>query len=252
MKNFLLLCLVAVFITSSAIAQNTDSTTYFLDKTAVTSNVLYPVLENDTNALWLRHNGINENLTTAKQVKQAYLELTNYHLITDELPNIETIVKNTEYEINTNKRIPLLMLDMNYHLFKSYAIDSGLIEVIDGKFYDVANRTELPYQQQHLFMAASLVDKLLYDSLTFYIDSNFYFSNTTKPNHFKIDFGDGLGYRTVNFGQTVNVYYPNMTDIANKMIAAPIIKIEAVYPNSAVLKIKRKLKSFMLLIEEMK
>ena len=76
MKNFLLLCLVTAFITNSVIAQNTDSTTYFLDKTAVTSNILYPVLENDTNALWLRYNGINENLTTARQIKQAYLELS--------------------------------------------------------------------------------------------------------------------------------------------------------------------------------
>lgn len=76
MKNFVLLCLVTAFITSSAIAQNTDSTTYFLDKTAVTSNILYPVLENDTNALWLRHNGVNENLATARQIKQAYLELS--------------------------------------------------------------------------------------------------------------------------------------------------------------------------------
>lgn len=80
-----LLCYAAV----NLIAQAIDSTTYFLDKTEITSGVLYPYLENDSTALWLKFYGNTNNIANNKQWKQIYAEYLYYQLT----PNIKTQVK---------------------------------------------------------------------------------------------------------------------------------------------------------------
>ena len=150
MKKLILLLVINAYILSISTAQTTDSTLLLLDKTEITTNVLYPHFSNDSNAQWLKYDGNNDSLATSKRWKQTYLELANYFVHPDGVPIINTLIKNAEHEINVNHRIPLMILNFDYQLLKSNAIDSGLITLENGQFLDVVNRSESPYIQKQL------------------------------------------------------------------------------------------------------
>lgn len=54
MRKIIVYLLLSYGTTTTGFAQSIDSTTFYLDKTEITTNVLYPSLENDTTASWLK------------------------------------------------------------------------------------------------------------------------------------------------------------------------------------------------------
>ena len=199
MRKIIVYLLLSYGTTTTGFAQSIDSTTFYLDKTEITTNVLYPSLENDTTASWLKLGGDTNSISNSKRWKQIYAEYVYYNLEPHLLPTVDSIIKQAEYEINYNRRVPLMIMDIDYHAFKSYAIDSGLVIIENGKFMDNPNRTESPYVEKQLFVAAPFMEKMMNDTLTFYLSSDFYFSSSSLPQTIEIDFDDGLGYRVVNW-----------------------------------------------------
>ena len=197
-KIFLSL-IVSFYFVLTGTAQTVDSTLLLLDKTEINSNVLYPYLSNDSTASWLKLGGGTNSISNSKRWKQIYAEYVYYNLEPYLLPSLDSIIKQAEYEINYNRRVPLMIMDINYHVFKSHAIDSGLVIIENGKFMDNPDRAESPYIEKQLFVAAPFMEKMMNDTLTFFISSDFYFSSSLLPQTIEIDFADGNGFQQVQW-----------------------------------------------------
>ena len=206
MKKLILLLVISAYILPTSNAQTIDSTLLLLDKTEITSGVLYPYLANDSTASWLKLGGDTDSTSNSKRWKQIYAEYEYYNLEPHLLPTVDSIIKQAEYEINYNRRVPLMIMDIHYHAFKSHAIDSGLIVIENGKFMDNPDRTESPYIEKQLFVAAPFMEKMMNDTLTFFISSDFYFSSSSLPQTLEIDFGDGNGFQQVQWGNSISVF----------------------------------------------
>jgi hypothetical protein len=198
MRKIITYLLLSYGIITASFAQQ-DSTLLLLDKTEITTGVLYPYLANDSTASWLKLGGDTNSISNSKRWKQLYAEYVYYNLESHLLPSLDSIIKQAEYEINYNRRVPLMIMDINYHAFKSYAIDSGLIVIENGKFMDNPDRTESPYIEKQLFVAAPFMEKMMNDTLTFFISSDFYFLSSSLPQTIEIDFADGNGFQQVQW-----------------------------------------------------
>ena len=199
MKELVLLIIISSCILPTSNAQTVDSTLLLLDKTEISSGVLYPYLANDSTASWLKLGGDTNSISNSKRWKQIYAEYVYYNLEPYLLPSLDSIIKQAEYEINYNRRVPLMIMDINYHVFKSHAIDSGLVIIENGKFMDNPDRAESPYIEKQLFVAAPFMEKMMNDTLTFFISSDFYFSSSLLPQTIEIDFADGNGFQQVQW-----------------------------------------------------
>ncbi|MDT8411294.1 MAG: hypothetical protein RQ875_02430 [Vicingaceae bacterium] len=214
MRKIITYLLLSYGITTASFAQQ-DSTLLLLDKTEINSDVLYPYLANDSTASWLKLGGDTNSISNSKRWKQLYAEYVYYNLESHLLPSLDSIIKQAEYEINYNRRVPLMIMDINYHVFKSHAIDSGLVIIENGKFMDNPDRTESLYIEKQLFVAAPFMEKMMNDTLTFFISSDFYFSSSSLPQTIEIDFGDGVGFRSVTMEQTIKINYSSIKNNSN-------------------------------------
>jgi len=105
--------------------------------------------------------------------------------------------------------IPIFILNYKYERLKPYVLDSNLLSVLGKQLFDVAGRTESPYSQHRVFNACSAF-KVFYGTVArFIIDSSWYFTNdNTAITKIEYNWGDGIGYRTLNWGDTVSVSSP--------------------------------------------
>ncbi len=109
--------------------------------------------------------------------------------------------------------VPVGIINLNYHKLKEYAFDDNLILIQGESLIDNPNASENPFEQKRVFAAAPLIDTILYPSVKFKIDTDFYFSNVCNVwQSLKIDFGDGNGLVTVATGQTYTINYTTRGD----------------------------------------
>ncbi len=143
--------------------------------------------------------------------KQLYLELYNGSYVRSTTETYTSIDKRAiDYMVANNNTVPLLILNFDYNIIKALALDSGLIVKHEKIMYDSLPRTECPYSIEKVFAATPYLKNMEQTIVTFYIGSEYYFSNNTDlPVTIEVDFGDGNGYRTVSFGNTITVTYPN-------------------------------------------
>ena len=100
------------------------------------------------------------------------------------------------------------LLDFTFNKIKQEALtNSELIE--ENDFLNDTGATIHSYSQ-HRAVAASCRDfNITGDNINFIVKDLFYFTNnkTQKLKTLEIDFGNGEGYKTVNFNETINVNY---------------------------------------------
>lgn len=159
MKKIIFSLIVSFYFVPTTTAQTIDSTLLLLDKTEISSGVLYPYLANDSNSLWLKFDGTTDSIANIRRWKQTYSEFLFYSIESSLFPTIDSVIKKSEYEINVNNRVPILILDADYHVFRQHAVDSNLIFFKNGKFIDNPNRTESPYIEKQVFIAAPFLEK---------------------------------------------------------------------------------------------
>lgn len=92
--------------------------------------------------------------------------------------------------------IPLSVQYLPYASIKPGALRDNLLTVQSEQVYDVAGRTQSPYQSQVLFAAAPTISRARTNTVSFLFRRNLYLSgNGTAPTGLYLDFGDGNGYR---------------------------------------------------------
>ncbi|MEY3398222.1 MAG: hypothetical protein RL220_816, partial [Bacteroidota bacterium] len=107
---------------------------------------------------------------------------------------------------------PLFVADLDLHDFNPMAIGNEQLSYTDGYFQDLTGDNESPYVVRHAFAAGFMTDELPGAQHRFRLTSANYFSNLPLPESIEIDFGDGLGFRSVSFGETVEVNYEDLTE----------------------------------------
>ena len=91
-------------------------------------------------------------------------------------------------------------------------MDSNLIDTTGGLPQEGNNTSESPYYTKR-FVGLAVPVQLRPQGLSFTLDSSFYLSNEGTPaSQIQIDLGDGQGYRSIAFGQTLNPQYGELSN----------------------------------------
>ncbi len=212
--------ILSVCMTSKLLnAQKNDSIFMQLNKRPITTGILYNTTYNYSNID--SYDGISDSICTFNNWKQIYYEINNSMLYKmSNIPSLQRIVDlKNKISNSNNEAVPLAIMNINFNRIKSYALDSNLIGIdTNGNYYDIIGNTKSPYEEKKVIAFTAFMDKLSYNYVEFYVGKEFYFSNSsTLPLNTQIDFDDGLGYRTVSFGQTIKVNYSTLSDKVLKL-----------------------------------
>jgi len=127
------------------------------------------------------------------------------------LSAVNSIIKNYE---TSSDAIPISLLYVNYNDLRPDAITSNLLTGSNEQLYDVAGRSAIPFRSQTMFAAAASfvqsytpVTKFIFncDLIFSNITSNFSGCGGVNSYSVSVDFADGLGYRNVAMGATMNI-----------------------------------------------
>jgi len=107
--------------------------------------------------------------------------------------------------------IPVFILNFDYNQFKYYAVDSNLISTNNNQFFDVTEREESPYLEKTIFNASAAFGLSYSSNAKFVFNEEYYFTNNAiEIDSIKCDFADGIGFRKVNWGDTIIINYSNL------------------------------------------
>lgn len=211
---------------SAKIHQKIDYTFMNLDKSKlVTGYLLDRIPFSILNMLFF--DGKKDSVITTDMWLQLYFELKHFAEFTPtSLPTSKTL-KNRIDSIKANNIVPLGIINMDYNHFTEDAYSSGMLTVQNEQVFENFSSPDSPYGIKRFFAVAKLGTLKIQNSVSYLVDSSFYFSNASGSIiKFDIDFGDGIGFRTVQFGDIVNIIYPDTGNI--------IITTQAIYPTDTL------------------
>lgn len=207
--------------TNNLYAQTPDTTTtekllhYImqpLDKSQITTGFLQewgcPMLPMATfNGTLTDSNRIDMNLW-----RTLYLQLQTSYCAssTNPLPNIIQVNAAIKQNAAATSPTPIPLIVGQYNTVKSNAFTNNLLSYNSAanQVFDVAGRTQNPYQFNNLFAACPNVSFSKTGSETFIINSNLIWNNTGKSiNQIQIDFADGNGFQSLTIGTAITINY---------------------------------------------
>ena len=219
MKN-LLLTVIFLFLSVLAIAQKEINTEF-----ATKMNLAFQPLEKNRVPFGLlkdqafeftelaAYNGVvtDTNYVTPVTIKQIYNTLLSARIHDNASQFIQPDVYEQRWQANrTQGVITLSGLLFNYAQFKTDAVTSGKLQVINNQFVDkyIGGTWQNPYDTKQTFAIAPSVRKYKGYTFSIKIPSNLWLTNVTETiQSIQIDANDGLGYRTTTFGQNLSVAY---------------------------------------------
>lgn len=126
------------------------------------------------------------------------------------MPKTLTLVDSARSYIAREGNYPIILVDYNYNLIDSLALQDSLLTLQDSVLIDGPDFSISPYQT-HRFIIANVLDSFFVNTASFVFEPEFYFSNTSVPQEVEIDFGDGQGFRVVTFGVPLTPSYDDFT-----------------------------------------
>lgn len=103
---------------------------------------------------------------------------------------------------DNNGIVRLVGLHQRYYQLNPLALDLNLLRENNGQLFDVAGRTQSPYQAKELFLIAPDVSYIKAESLKLYFDRNLFYNQGKNVQLLELDFG--TGYSSVNFNQVID------------------------------------------------
>ncbi|MEY4876625.1 MAG: hypothetical protein RL708_1774 [Bacteroidota bacterium] len=233
---FLFLFSFNVFSQIDTVAEQvTDTIPYSIsvDTSRISTGILYDNAIHFINAK--DYTGLNDSVYMNEyDARQLFSEMKSASIRnTETMANIDDITILINEKIKQGK-YPFYILNYDYNAIKSYAIDSGLIQIQNHIITDGLNRTESPYETNHLFAACPVSTKFLQSEINFEIVPILYLTNSVNmTNQIQIDFGDGIGWRNVNWNDVITIAY---SDIGYKEI-----RLKVTFSNSTIYESKSKI-----------
>ena len=106
--------------------------------------------------------------------------------------------------------IPVAVQYLRYASIRPDALQNNLLRAQSEQLFDVAGRTQSPYQTNTLFAAAPNLSYSPTNAVSFLFRRNLYLTGTGEmPTTLFLDFGDGNGYHSATWGQAIGTNYPS-------------------------------------------
>jgi hypothetical protein len=129
------------------------------------------------------------------------------------LPHPVGAYRQDQEALTEGSPIPLGLLYMDYHQLDTSSIADSLLAWSGKQLTDVPGRSRSPYLARTLFGATPLRNRHLSRQVSFVLDSAYWFTNSGLGlDRIEIDFGDGIGFRAVNWQQEISIVYPDSGD----------------------------------------
>jgi pimeloyl-ACP methyl ester carboxylesterase len=217
---------------SAAVHQKIDSIFINLDKTKMPTGFLFERVISNFSGME-NYSGHTDSIINETQWLQMYFELKHFaEFSPSALPSINDVINSGKAQNETGK-IPVGFINMNINRIKPFALDSGLLYMQNEQLFENSNNTQSPYDSMRVFAVFPLGPIEAQKGAEFRIDSSFYFSNTSEyPNIIEIDFDDGFGFRTLTFGDAINITYPDTGSII--ITTRVIYTADTLYSRTAV------------------
>ncbi|MVN21325.1 esterase/lipase family protein [Mucilaginibacter arboris] len=210
MKKLLLFLIVFASLTVKAqtpknFTQTADSCLFNLDKSGVTTGILYDRVFPFAGLAIFNQNYADTSSFT--HFKQGYNELydaaySNGGMITPENFNQQILDK-----IN-NGIYPIGILNYRFNYLDTMAVEHNLIYNSGLLLYDVPNRTSSPYIERLLSLGAVLADSITTGTPYFELSPSLYLNNTGNAvANVNVDFADGTGLHQLGLGQGISINY---------------------------------------------
>ena len=129
---------------------------------------------------------------------------------TNPLPPITSVNTTIKQNISSSLPIPISLLIGQYNTVRTDAFSSNLLSYnsSSNQVFDVAGRTQNPYNTINLFAACANKQQSLSGSETFIIKSNLIWNNTSKTiSQLQIDFANGSGFQNITIDSPISVSY---------------------------------------------
>ena len=239
MKRTTLLLLFCWLTAISAYAQSTppsDSVRLYLDNMFANvdkSQVPTPYLEEYGARLApLRlFNGIlqDSNRTTATTWRLLYASVLSGNLNGPcNLPLPSDLNATVSTQVAASSAIPVLVQRLDYAVLRADAITAGLMTGQNEQLFDVAGRSQSPYQVRTLFAAAPSRSTVPTGNVSFVFAQALHVqSGGGSVSNISLDFGDGRGYLTATWGQPLAASYSSA--------GTKRVKVRLTYNNNGIL-----------------
>lgn len=218
MKRVFSLALLLAWLCGSLSAQNTASrsldamtSSMFerLDKNALRSGILLQQSAMFVNPF--RYDGIvsDSNKMDASRFGKLFGQLRAASTTKSTLPDPAVYLDPLRWRTNRSDTVLLAMMAMQFDYIREDAFSRGLLRWDeDQKIRDVPDRAISPYRMDTTFVFSALNQQITGNQVVFQMPASFVFNNLNwKVGRFQIDFGDGLGWRTMRPGECVTVHY---------------------------------------------
>lgn len=164
--------------------------------------------------------------------EQMYLEIYNAFINTPIFPNLDSI-KSRVTQQQKQGITPVLIMDISYNKIKETALADSLIINDNGIFKDVFPRATTPYETHRVISFSPGTNIIFKNQFTFLVSKQFFFSNqTVEPQSIAIDFGDGNGFKQVQWETTYTINY---ADIGDKTMMIKMFNVNSVSTTSSSL-----------------
>ncbi|TAF43118.1 MAG: hypothetical protein EAZ64_09535 [Sphingobacteriales bacterium] len=192
-----------------------DNIYQYINKSAIPTGYL-----NDYGAAFLKKTRYNGQMTDSNFIPNINVfRLTLNDLLSAKInptaPNLPSIesVNNTIDPMLYNAATPLIFNISRYDTLHEMAVINNLLSFSNGSYYDVAGRSQSPYQTVNFFAACPINDEATATgTITLTYNSSLVYSNCGKQiSTVAIDFGLGAGYQTLASGATLSQTYTDST-----------------------------------------
>jgi hypothetical protein len=195
----------------SAVHAQQDTTTFFgksnymfqhLDKNQISSGLMsdYGVEFMDL----ANNDGVSlnsANFVGLQEWRLLYASLYSAQINgTAHLEYLDAINSRVLNYISLSQPITLAVMHYNYQSMRSDAVSANLVSVANDQMYDVAGRSQSPYQNRQVFAVAPLRQTAVLGNNPMIFRPDMFFSNTGKTvSSIGIDAGESGNYQTVGF-----------------------------------------------------
>lgn len=160
--------------------------------------------------LLLNVNGTNKVTSiTSGNWGDIYETLKNANTDTTFFPSTDKLESTGIAMKKSANTYPLALLNIDFKRIKESAITNGEF-IQESEFLKDIKANSNSFESLKAFAGASIFSNIFGDDVNFILPNNFIFNNTKETlDNIEIDFGNGMGFQTVNINQSIPVHYSN-------------------------------------------
>lgn len=225
-KNFFLIItfiIVTIYVKAQTYTHAFDSVFAHISRADATTGILYERVLPFGNLTQYNSQECMPDTSNHTHFLRAYYELCHATFN----PNVSLISQDSLIKIvdGSPESVQIGLLHFNFNTFDTSVLSQKLYYDSDSVLQEDISITTSLYRLNSLFIASPLIQIVNTSNITYVVNNNLYFDNTSNQIiGLYIDFDDGLGYQSVQMNKKVNIVYP--TD------GVKILRFMAVMTNS--------------------